>query len=93
LRYDDIRRWKWGSKMLVPDMGLRWDDAMKAEIDPEGLSADYIKTTMVDGVPYIDVYQGSDYANPVFEEKHYLWPIPKSAIAQNPNLEQTPGWN
>jgi len=93
LRYDDIRRWKWGNKMLIKDMGLRWDDAMKAEIDPEGLSADYIKTTMVDGVPYIDVYQGSDYANPVFEEKHYLWPIPKSAIAQNPNLEQTPGWN
>lgn len=93
LRYDDIRRWKWGNKMLTPDMGLRWDDAMKAEIDPEGLSADYIKTTTVDGIPYIDVYQGSDYASPVFEEKHYLWPIPLSAIAQNPNFVQTPGWN
>lgn len=92
LRYDDVRRWKQGKKMLSPDLGIRWDDAMKAEIDPEGKAV--VKTTMVDGVPYIDVYQGTDWAVPEFNEsKHYLWPIPLSAIAQNPAIEQTPGWN
>lgn len=91
LRYDDIRRWKWGEKMEIPDMGIRWDDAMQAEIDPEGMSN--VKSSLVDGVPYVDVYKDTDYGNPTFDEKHYLWPIPLSAISQNPNLEQTPGWN
>ena len=93
-RYDDLRRWKQGKKLEEhPDLGIRWDDAMKAEIDPEGLSEGYIQTSMVDGVPYVDVYKGTDWANPVFDEnKNYLWPIPTSAIAQNPNFEQTPGW-
>ncbi len=91
-RYDDLRRWKQGKKLENPDLGIRWDDAMKAEIDPEGMST--VKSTMVNGIPYVDVYQGTDWANPVFDEsKHYLWPIPLSAIAQNTNIEQTPGWN
>jgi len=90
-RYDDLRRWKQGKKFEIPDLGIRWDDAMKAEIDPEGMAT--VKSTTVDGVTYIDVYQGTDWADPVFDEsKHYLWPIPLSAIAQNPNLKQTPGW-
>lgn len=91
-RYDDIRRWKQGKKMLSPDMGIRWDSTMRAAYDPEGLAE--VKSTMVDGVPYIDVYKGTDFAVPEFDEsKHYLWPIPLSAISQNPAIEQTPGWN
>ena len=95
-RYDDLRRWKQGKKLESPDLGIRWDANMQSIIDPEGLAeaAGTIKTTLVDGVPYIDVYQGTDWANPVFNEsKNYLWPIPLSAIAQNPNISQTPGWN
>jgi len=92
-RYDDLRRWKQGKKLENPDLGIRWDDAMQAEINPEGAAAT-VKSTMVDGVPYIEVYQGTDYEVPVFDEtKHYLWPIPLSAIAQNPAITQTPGWN
>jgi starch-binding outer membrane protein, SusD/RagB family len=91
-RYDDIRRWKQGKKMLSPDMGIRWDSTMRAAYDPEGLAE--VKSTMVDGVPYIDVYKGTDFAVPEFDEsKHYLWPIPLSTISQNPAIEQTPGWN
>jgi hypothetical protein len=91
-RYDDLRRWKQGKKLEDPDLGMRWDDANQAEIDPDGLAT--VKSTLVDGIEYIDVYQGTDYAVPVFDEsKHYLWPIPLSAISQNPNLTQTSGWN
>lgn len=90
-RYDDLRRWKKGKELEDPDLGIRWDANMQSIIDPEGLSV--VKSTMVDGVPYIDVYQGTDWANPVFDEsKHYLWPVPLSAIAQNPAFQQTPGW-
>lgn len=90
-RYDDLRRWKQGKKLESPDLGIRWDANMQSIIDPDGLAV--VKSTMVDGVPYIDVYQGTDWANPVFDEsKHYLWPIPLNVIAQNPNITQTPGW-
>ncbi len=91
-RYDDLRRWKQGKKLENPDLGMRWDAANQAEIDPEGKAT--VKSTIVDGVEYIDVYQGTDYAVPVFDEsKHYLWPIPLSVTSQNPNITQTPGWN
>lgn len=89
-RYKDLKRWKQGKKLEIPTMGMRWDDAaiarypnavVKSAVDP------------VSGKTYIDVYQGTDWANPVFDEsKHYLWPIPLSAIAQNPNIAQNPGW-
>ena len=47
----------------------------------------------VSGKTYIDVYKGTDYDNPVFDEnKNYLWPIPLSALSQNPKLGQNPGW-
>ncbi len=90
-RYDDLRRWKQGKKLESPDLGIRFDAAMKAEIDPEGSAV--IKTSLVDGIEYIDVYKDTDWENPVFDEnKHYFWPIPLSAISQNPNITQTPGW-
>jgi hypothetical protein len=91
-RYDDLRRWKQGKKLLSPDLGIRWDAAMIAVIDPEGKAQ--VKTSVVGGIPYIDVYKGTDWAVPEFDEsKHYLWPIPLDVIAQNPAITQTQGWN
>jgi hypothetical protein len=90
-RYDDLRRWKQGKKLESPDLGIRFDAAMKAEIDPEGSAV--VKTSLVDGIEYVDVYKETDWENPVFDEnKHYFWPIPLSVISQNPNITQTPGW-
>ena len=90
-RYDDLRRWKQGKKLEVKDYGIRWDDNMKSMIDPEGLSV--VKSSIVGGTPYVDVYKDTDWDNPVFDEsKNYLWPIPLSAISQNPEITQTPGW-
>lgn len=89
-RYDDLRRWKQGKKLEIHSMGLRWDDAaiarypgakVKSSVDP------------ISGNTYIDVYKDSDWDNPVFDEsKHYLWPVPLNALAQNPDLGQNPGW-
>lgn len=87
-RYDDLRRWKQGKKLEQPDLGIRFDDAAVARY-----AGATVQTTIVDGVPYVDVYKGTDWANPVFDEnKHYLWPIPLSVIAQNPDIQQNPGW-
>jgi len=91
-RYEDLRRWKQGKKLENKDYGIRWDAANKAAIDPDGGTT--VQSGMVDGVEYIEVYKGTDFENPVFDEsKHYLWPLPISAISQNPNLKQNPGWD
>jgi len=89
-RYTDLLRWKLGKKLATKTFGVQWNaEAMtryagatiKTAVDP------------VSGKTYIDVYQGTDYADPVFDEnKHYLWPIPLSIIAQNPAIGQNPGW-
>ncbi len=65
-------------------MGMRWDDANSTRFDPTGTVT--VLTSDVDGVPYLDVYKGTDYETPEFDEsKHYLWPIPINAISQNPD--------
>jgi len=89
-RYDDLRRWKQGKKLEIHSMGIVWDATaiarypgatVKSSVDP------------VSGKTYLDVYKGTDYDNPVFDEnKNYLWPIPLSALSQNPKLGQNPGW-
>jgi starch-binding outer membrane protein, SusD/RagB family len=88
-RYNDLRRWAWGSKLEQPDLGIRWNDEAVARY--EGAN---VRTTQDEsGNTYIDVYQGTDWANPVFDEsRHYLWPIPISALSQNPEIGQNPGW-
>lgn len=89
-RYNDLKRWKQGNKLTQPDLGIRWDDTAIARYPNATVST---KVDPESGNTYIDVYQGTDWADPVFDEgKHYLWPIPLSAIAQNPNIKQNPGW-
>jgi starch-binding outer membrane protein, SusD/RagB family len=91
-RYDDLRRWKQGKKLESRSYGVRWDNENRTRFDPEGNVL--LGTSEIEGVPYIDVYKGTELANPVFDEtKHYLWPIPLRAISQNTNLKQNPGWD
>ena len=90
-RYDDLRRWKWGKLLENKDYGMRWDQANRDRIDPDGTVT--VQTSVVDGVEYLDIYKGTDYATPEFDEnKHYLWPINLKALSQNPDLGQNPGW-
>jgi hypothetical protein len=90
-RYNDLRRWKLGYKLKVPDYGMRWDEANRNRVDPKGDAN--IKSSVVDGIEYLEAYKGTDYEVPEFDEnRHYLWPIPVSVMSQNPALEQTPGW-
>lgn len=90
-RYDDLRRWKMGKKLESKDYGMRWDAATRAQVDPDGdVTVGY---SDVNGVEYLEVYKGTDYEAPVFDEsKHYLWPMPLNSLSQNPALGQTPGW-
>ncbi|WP_445737137.1 RagB/SusD family nutrient uptake outer membrane protein [Mariniflexile sp.] len=87
-RYDDLRRWKMGKYLAAPTLGMRFDAAAIARYPG---AASQNKTTLVNGIPYIDVRKGTDY-EPKFEDKMYLWPLPTSALSENPNLGQNPGW-
>ena len=78
------------------DYGMRWDQANRDRVDPDGdvtVQSSIIKDINGNDVEYLDIYKGTDYAEPEFDEgKHYLWPLPISAISQNPDLGQNPGW-
>lgn len=95
-RYDDLRRWKQGKKLEEKSYGMRWDAANRAAIDPAGqttIGSSVTEDVFGNPVEYLEIYQGTDYENPVFDEaKHYLWPIPIRDLSQNPNLGQNPGW-
>ena len=89
-RYNDLKRWKQGEKLEEPDLGIRWTDAAAARYEGADIQTAVDPAT---GNEYIDVYAGTDWANPVFDEgKHYLWPIPLDALSQNPEIGQNPGW-
>ncbi|WP_236974144.1 RagB/SusD family nutrient uptake outer membrane protein [Membranihabitans maritimus] len=91
-RFDDIRRWKQGEKMRDKDYGIRWEEANRNRIDPNSNNQVGYEEFGSSGKIYLCPNKGSDFEYPVFEEKHYLWPIPVSARSQNPNLGQNPGW-
>jgi hypothetical protein len=89
-RYDDLRRWKQGKKLEIPSLGIQWDAAAIARYPKATVKTSFDPAS---GKTYVDVYKGSDWANPVFDEKkHYLWPLPLSALSQNPELKQNPNW-
>ncbi|SHF20726.1 Starch-binding associating with outer membrane [Mariniphaga anaerophila] len=89
-RYDDLRRWKQGKKLETPSMGLFWDEAAEARYAGAAIPT---SVDPVSGKTYLDVYKGTSYENPVFDEsKHYLWPLPINVLSQNPELGQNPGW-
>lgn len=89
-RYDDLRRWKQGKKLEIHTMGILWDAAAIARYPGATVQS---SVDPVSGKTYLDVYKGTDFDNPVFDEnKNYLWPLPLSAISQNPKLGQNPGW-
>jgi starch-binding outer membrane protein, SusD/RagB family len=89
-RYNDLKRWKQGKKLATLSYGILWDAAARARYVGANLKS---SIDPVSKKTYIDVYQGTDVAVPVFDEaKDYLWPIPLSSLAQNPALKQNPGW-
>lgn len=87
-RYHDLRRWKLGRILAEPDLGIRWDAAAIRRY-PRAI----VVSTIVNGVPYIDVRKRTPlYPSKFDENKDYLWPIPISVISQNTNITQNPGW-
>ena len=89
-RYNDLKRWKQGKKLANLTFGILWDAAARTRYVGANLKSSVDPTNRK---TYIDVYQGTDVAVPIFNEaKDYLWPIPLSNLAQNLAIKQNPGW-
>lgn len=96
-RYHDLMRWKWGKRLSLPVLGMRFEPSyFKLDrFNPSEGSADPKRVLLkeVDGKHYIDVFSGTEWENRTFDEnKDYVHPIPVNVISKNPNIKQNPGW-
>ena len=81
-RIDDLKRWKTAEEeMPMIPTGVKWRGT-----EYETKWSDASSKTM-DAEGCIIYEQGR-----VWEEKHYLYPLPIDQLKLNPNLKQNPGW-
>ena len=81
-RIDDLKRWKTAEEEMPMNLtGVKWRGT---EYETKWSDASS-KTMDVEGC--IICEQGR-----VWEEKHYLYPLPIDQLKLNPNLKQNPGW-
>lgn len=81
-RIDDLKRWKTAEEEMPMNLtGVKWRGT-EYEIKWSDASS---KTMDAEGC--IIYEQGR-----VWEEKHYLYPLPIDQLKLNPNLKQNPGW-
>lgn len=81
-RIDDLKRWKTAEEEMPMNLtGVKWRGT-----EYETKWSDASSKTM-DAEGCIIYEQGC-----VWEEKHYLYPLPMDQLKLNPNLKQNPGW-
>ena len=81
-RIDDLKRWKTAEEEMPKNLaGVKWRGT-----EYETKWSDASSKTM-DAEGCIIYEQGR-----VWEEKHYLYPLPIDQLKLNPNLKQNPGW-
>lgn len=83
-RFDDLMRWKKGTKLSQPVLGLKWNSTDIANAD------DFVLGSQVNlnAAGYIISNQTYKFD----ESKNYYFPIPVNQLSLNPNLVQTEGW-
>lgn len=84
-RFDDLRRWKTAEVDMPKALrGVLWTGT-QFETDPTWSDINF----PLDEEGYIVIEPAS---NRIFQEKHYLLPLPTRQILLNPQLEQNPDW-
>jgi hypothetical protein len=83
LRYDDLLRWKTAETELPkPLLGVRLFAAEYPSVDPSAVNL------TADSVVIAEPASKRSFD----PSKQYLWPVPVTQLALNPNLEQNPNW-
>lgn len=80
-RIDDLKRWKTAeSEMPMDQLGIRWQGEWVSAMANHG-------GYNLDAQNHLILQSGR-----VFEQKHYLYPLPVDQQQLNPNLGQNEGW-
>jgi hypothetical protein len=83
LRYDDLLRWKTAETELPkPLLGVRLFAAEYPSVDPSAVNL------TADSVVIAEPASKRSFD----PSKQYLWPVPVTQLALNPNLEHFPNW-
>nr|WP_262915314.1 RagB/SusD family nutrient uptake outer membrane protein [Niabella ginsengisoli] len=86
VRWDDLMRWKAGSFLNIPVLGMKFVQSEYPTLKPgQGI--------FLNEEGYIEPYQKTlPGRNRVFNDRQYYFPIPLEDLLLNPALEQNPGW-
>lgn len=80
-RMDDLKRWKTAETEMTMDLlGVKYVDTEFQKEWP-----DMSNPTNSDGCIVLE-------SGRVWQDKHYLYPLPTDQLKLNPNLKQNPGW-
>lgn len=83
LRYDDLLRWKTAETELPKAaLGVTLFPAEYPSVDPAAINLTEDDVVIVE----------PDSKRSFDPDKQYLWPVPVSQLALNPNLKQNPNW-
>ncbi len=80
-RLDDLKRWKTAETEMPQDiLGIQWKGT---EYETKWAKCPHPKNN--EGILVLETDRK-------WEDKHYLFPLPKDQLQLNPNLVQNPGW-
>lgn len=105
-RYDDLMRWDAGELLAEPFRGMVLPNSGKVDVDGDGLPdiqlVEVVPAEQED-IQYLII--GKDFtldngqivmypglSKEFIDPKHYLFPLPRTELLLNENLEQNPGW-
>lgn len=95
-RYDDIMRWRAGKLLENPlaVYGRNVSDQMLIDYPKTfDVNQGNLTTVVHNGVRYIQVYTNNVKNGYTWDDKYYLYPIPKGQLSLNPKLKpQNRGW-
>ncbi|HIB8181404.1 TPA: RagB/SusD family nutrient uptake outer membrane protein [Elizabethkingia anophelis] len=91
-RFKDILRWKAGELINNPKtiLGMKLTDAYKATYPKDETGKTQVDNVVRDEQGYIRVYP--NITTRVWNDKMYLYPLPKDQLLLNKNFKQNPGW-
>lgn len=91
-RFKDILRWKAGELINNPKtiLGMKLTDAYKATYPKDANGKSQVDNVQLDDQGYVRVYP--NITARVWNDKMYLYPLPKDQLLLNKNFKQNPGW-
>lgn len=91
-RFRDLLRWKAGELINNPKtiLGMKLTDAYKATYPKDANGNSQVDNVVRDAQGYVRIY--TNITSRMWDQKMYLYPLPKDQLVLNKNFKQNPGW-